>query len=928
MKLCSCLRWILSVVAVSLFLCADSALATNRYVNILNPTPAAPFDSWATAATNIQNAIDASFPGDTVIVSNGVYQTGGRVIAESFTNRIAITQPITVQSVNGPLVTVIRGAYQSGGTNGNAAVRCVWMTNGSSLIGFTLTNGATRTAGVEQDGGGIWSQSTNTYISNCIITRCASDFRAGGVFQGSLYSCIITGNTSTATGSGSGGGGLYGAWADRCTIVNNRAIGGTTSSGGGGAKESTLNNCLIARNQATGGSGGGGAHDCSLYNCTVVNNFTDDDGGGALDSTIYNSIVYFNTAGGGGGGTRSNYYSCAFNDSCSAPTAGGITVIADPLLVDAAGSNYRLQTNSPCRDFGNNTYAPGATDLDNNSRVIGASVDMGAYESLMSPQGITLPPDNISYSGSQLRGSIIPGSLTAYGFFEFGTTTNYGTRYSTITIGPSTNDSTVGQNVTGLATGTMYHYRFAASNSLGVSYGSNITFFTLTFTNYVAITSTNPVPPYSSWTTAATNIQDAIDVAVVGATVLVSNGIYSTGGRTLPGLPETNRVLIDKAITVASVNGYQNTMIGGLISTIRAVYITNGATLVGFSLTNGFAQYGGGAYCETGAVLIACRISKNTAGQWGGGVYRGRLIDCLIDNNQAIGGGMAYVHGGGADSATLINCLLVNNTAGGVSVSEISGAGAHASLLVNCTVVSNRITGSGNYGGGVGRCTNINTIVYGNSTPSLNSNHFDSVFTYSCTAPLPSGSGNITNDPRFVDAGITNFYLLSDSPCIDSGNNADVVSTNDLGGNPRILNGVVDMGAFEFLADTDFDGIPNDWEILYGLDPNASNGPSANADDDWMTDLEEYIADTHPTNGASFFPKIILTDPPLGTMVLDVDPTSTARVYHVSWNTNLLELPQTWTLYPPEKTGTGSAISFTVTNEVPNRSFRTGVRLP
>jgi hypothetical protein len=345
-------RW----VAACLALLAFNTSATVLYVDAscANPTP--PYAGWSTAATNIQDAVDAATDGDFVLVTNGVYQTGGRVVYGSLTNRVVINKLITMQSVNGPAVTVIQGCQDPNSINGDVAVRCAYLTNGASFSGFTLTNGATLNDQFESlddrlySGGGIYCESLTAIISNCIITSCSASDTGGGAVGGTLNNCVLT-NSSSFIGGGAGdntlnncvlasnsafyGGGIYNSLANNCLFAGNS---GNT---GGGAYYSTLTNCLLTANSAPYS---GGADTCTLNNCTLTGNSASYagavgsstvnncalagnsasfNGGGAYSCFLTNCVLSGNSGYYGGGAELSTLQSCVLSSNTAALNGGG-----------------------------------------------------------------------------------------------------------------------------------------------------------------------------------------------------------------------------------------------------------------------------------------------------------------------------------------------------------------------------------------------------------------------------------------------------------------------------------------------------------------------------------------------------------------------------------------------------------------------------
>lgn len=212
-------------------------------------------------------------------------------------------------------------------------------------------------------------------------------------------------------------------------------------------------------------------------------------------------------------------------------------------------------------------------------------------------------------------------------------------------------------------------------------------------------------PPFNGWGHAATNIQVALNAAVSGDVVFVTNA----------WCPLEAELIVTQYVELRSWNDGAldpaGTSLDGQAAR-RCMYL-NRALVSGFTLSNGTgvgtaSSNVGGAVYMAGGTLSNCVVAGNSANTGGGGVYvaaaQGVVANCRVEGNVQTnastdtlnrGGGIYAVSGG-----TVRDCTVALNTARGIAVYYGGGGifGLTAPNITGCLVVSNSAS---SFGGGI-----------------------------------------------------------------------------------------------------------------------------------------------------------------------------------------------------------------------------------
>ncbi|PZF73699.1 right-handed parallel beta-helix repeat-containing protein [Taibaiella soli] len=397
--------------------------------------------SYKTALTITNSSVKYNSQGGVIN-----FNTSGAIINSVFSNNTYGT--VVNDSFSSPIISGCTINNNNGGYTGKGGG--IYNNNYSSPVitnCIIKQNSAVGNNGTGYGGGICNNNHCSPTVSNCTISTNSVNGSSlacgGGVYNGissapAFTNCIISNNQlnyGKCYGAGVCNDQSSAAVFSSCTISQNTFYSSISEYGGGVcnriASPATFNNCSMTYNGTSSTYGGGVFNDSSLANftscliaanndyqggvynqasaspvftnCTIANNQSVGLGGGIWqfggNVKINNSIVWGNNVGSGIYlGNTSAAFTAKYSliDGQTSTANGNIVGTSDPLFTDTAAGNYYLLPASPCINTGSNPLYVGNlnTDLDlaARPRLVGTTVDMGAYEVCTGLPTITTQP--------------------------------------------------------------------------------------------------------------------------------------------------------------------------------------------------------------------------------------------------------------------------------------------------------------------------------------------------------------------------------------------------------------------------------------------------------------------------------------------------------------------------------------------------------
>jgi hypothetical protein len=185
---------------------------------------------------------------------------------------------------------------------------------------------------------------------------------------------------------------------------------------------------------------------------------------------------------------------------------------------------------------------------------------------------------------------------------------------------------------------------------------------------------------------------------------------------------------------------------------------------------------------------------------------------------------------------------------------------------------------------------------------------------------VPQGGVFLGTTSVTTSASGTGVFLVSYAYLLPTGALLHATATDPQGRTSEYSPGVTNRAG----TDSDGDGLPDLWEQQHF--GTLTNGAAGNVDGDTYDNLSEYIADTQPTNAASFFELygIARSGDATGVQIL---PSAPGRFHHLEYHTNLAG-NASWTSLGAPQAGDGGLLVVTDGDTNRHRAYRVQITLP